>query len=426
MPPSPAKQAATAAPVPAPAPSWLKPVILALAALMLLALFSAEIGDPDTWIHLAVGKWMLQHHQLPIPDPFAWTTYLGKPVYADEYFTRDFNLKHEWLGQIFFYLIFAAGGPAGMVLFRASCVTAFCGITGFVVYRRTCDFYSGLAATLAAAMIAGTIANDRPYIVTYLLLTLELLILERRRALWLLVPLFVFWSNFHGGYFAGWVLLAAYCGESLFERWRGKPQADERSLWLWCVLGFLAGGVNPTLFGILPAMLAYRQSFMQNSLREWHLPALNQISWYLALLLGSVVVLIWQRHRARIADWLMFLAFAGLSLMALRNVIFIGMIGPLVIFSYFPLKRLALYAVTAGLTIACLVPLASGKSFQLRVASWKYPDGAINFLKQHNVSAPMFNLYEWGGYLMWAAWPEEKTSSMAALSTKASFTTIGA
>src|SRR5215475_13041724 len=144
MRPSPAKQPASAARVSKPVPSWLKPALIALAALMLLGMYSAEIGDPDAWIHLAVGKWILEHHQLPIPDPFAWTTYLGKPVYPDEYFTRDFNLKHEWLGQIVFYLIFAGGGPVGMVLFRAACVTAFCGVTGWVVYRRTGDFYAGL------------------------------------------------------------------------------------------------------------------------------------------------------------------------------------------------------------------------------------------------------------------------------------------
>jgi hypothetical protein len=402
------------APKPTTSPSWLKPLILGLAALTLMAMFSAEISDADTWIHLAVGKWMFQHHQLPIPDPFAWTTYMGKSVYPDEYFTRDFNLKHEWLGQIIFYLIFAGGGPAGMVLFRAACITAFCGITGWVVYRRTGDFYSGLLAALAAATIARSIANDRPYIVTYLLLTVELLILERRRALWLLVPLFIFWSNFHGGYFAGWILLGAYCGEALIDRFRGKPQADERSLWLWSGLGFLAGGVNPTLFGIIPAMFAYRQSFMQNSLREWHVPPLNQLSWYLALMLGSLIVLVWQRRRARIADWLMYFAFAGLSLMALRNVIFIGMIGPLILFSYLPplervLKPAAQYAFAALLLVGCAAAVTSPKAFQLRVASWKYPDGAIAFLKQHNISAPMFNLYEWGGYLMWAAWPQEKT-----------------
>jgi hypothetical protein len=53
--------------------------------------------------------------------------------------------------------------------------------------------------------------------------------------------------------------------------------------------------------------------------------------------------------------------------------------------------------------------MTSPGAFRLRVAAWKYPDGAIQFLKQHEVSAPMFNLYEWGGYLMWSAWPGERT-----------------
>jgi hypothetical protein len=414
MRPGPTKKAATAATVaPVSSPAWLKPVILGLAALALMSMFSGEIADPDTWFHLASGKWMLQHHQLPMPDPFAWTTYLGKPVYPNEYFTRDFTLRHEWLGQIILYLIFAGGGPVGMVLFRAACVTAFCGIAACVVYRRTGDFYAALFTMLASGMVARSVATDRPHIVTYLLLTIELLILERRRAMWLLVPLFAFWSNFHGGYFAGWVVLGAYCGESLIERLRGKPQTDERTLWLWCILGFLAGGLNPTFFGIVPAMFAYRQSFLQNTLREWHPPALNQFSWYLVLLIGAAVTLVWARRRARYADWLMYLVFAVLSLMAQRNVIFIGIVGPLIIGSQIPLKRFAGpaldIALALALAIACFVNVQSAKAFQLRVASWQYPDAAIAFLKQHNVSAPMFNLYEWGGYLMWAAWPQEKT-----------------
>ena len=395
-------------------PRWLKLVLVGLVALTLMAMFSSEIADPDAWIHFATGRWMLAHHQLPIPDPFAWTTYFGKPVYADEYFTRDFNLKHEWLGQIVFYLILAGGGPVGMVLFRAACVTLFCGIVGWIVYRRTGGFYLGLFGALISAQLARVIAVDRPYIVTYLLIAVLLLIYERRRPLWVLIPLFVFWSNFHGGYFAGWLVMGAYCGEAIIRRLRGKPDADERALLGWSILAFLASAVNPTMFGIIPAMFAYRQSFMQNSLREWHVPALNHVSWYLALLLGSAAALIYARRRARPADWLMFLFFGGLSLMAQRNEIFLAMVGPVITLSYLPPvkffdKPWRDYAV-AILLIVILVPaLTSGSAFQFRVASWKYPDAAIQFLKSHNISAPMFNLYEWGGYLMWAAWPQEKT-----------------
>jgi hypothetical protein len=67
------------------------------------------------------------------------------------------------------------------------------------------------------------------------------------------------------------------------------------------------------------------------------------------------------------------------------------------------------YALAAGIALLAGERIASGQAFQLRMAAWKFPDGAVQFLKDHQVSAPMFNLYEWGGYLMWAAWPQEKT-----------------
>ena len=110
----------------------------------------------------------------------------------------------------------------------------------------------------------------------------------------------------------------------------------------------------------------------------------------------------------------MFLVFGGLSLMAQRNVVFMGMVGPVIVFSYLTSLKLLLKAIAYAFialcfVVWCCVTFNFTDAFQLRVASWKYPDGAISFLKQHNVSAPMFNLYEWGGYLMWAAWPQEKT-----------------
>src|SRR5262245_35695081 len=111
------------APVPAPTPSnALRYAVLGLTVLALFAMFTVESGDADTWIHLRIGQWMVENHKLPIPDPFAWTTYLGKPVYPAEYATRDLNLKHEWLGQVVWYLVWAAGGAPGMILFRAACV----------------------------------------------------------------------------------------------------------------------------------------------------------------------------------------------------------------------------------------------------------------------------------------------------------------
>lgn len=415
MPPRPASR-----PAPPPAvksepmaePRWLRPALIALAALVLLSMFTAEMGDPDTWFHLCSGEYMWHNHKLPVPDPFSWTTYLGKPVYPEEYATRDLNLKHEWLGQVIFYLIFAAGSAPGLILFRAACVSGFCGMVGLIVYHRTQGFYRALAATFAAAMMARAagIGVDRLYVVTYLLLAFVIWLLDQRRWLWILPPLFAFWANYHGGYFIGWVALGGYCGEALIQRIRRQPVAGERKLWTVGILSILASGLNPTFFGVLPGMLAYRQSVLQQTLAEWHSPALWPLSWYNGLLFAGVAALLWARGKARPCDWLMFLVFGAFSLMAQRNVIFIGLISPIVIASYLPPWKRLFPALAAALALWGAVPaMADGTAFQLRVADWKYPNGAIRFLKEHNVSAPMFNIYEYGGYLMWALWPQEKT-----------------
>ena len=93
---------------PAALPNWLRPAIVALAAILLMACFSTEVADSDTWLHLETGKYVVEHHQIPNPDPFSFTTYLGKPLPGEET-VRAFNLTHSWLGQTIIYLAYAAG-----------------------------------------------------------------------------------------------------------------------------------------------------------------------------------------------------------------------------------------------------------------------------------------------------------------------------
>ena len=415
MPAQPASRpAAVPEPPVNPAPAWLRPAVLALAALALFSMFSAASGDADTWFHLRTGAFIVQNHKLPVPDPFSWTTNMGEPAYPGEETTRDLNLKHEWLAQVILYLVHAAGGFPAVVLFRAACLTTFCAIVGWVAWRRTGRFYLSVAAAMAAGVIARSAATDRPFLITYLLMAVTLWILERRRPLWVLPPLFVFWANAHGGYFMGWVLLGAYCGEALFLRLRKQPASDEKSLWMASLISILASGLNPTYFNVVPGMLAYRQSILQKSLKEWHSPDLWPPSWYSALLFAGAAVLLWARRRTRPSDWLLFAVFAAFSLMAQRNVILIGLIAPIVIASYLPewkrpLPRMAEFAVPLALLAVAGERVASGNAFQFQLAAWQYPAGPVKFLKDHNVKAPMFNIYEWGGYLMWDAWPLQKT-----------------
>ncbi|MCU1234725.1 MAG: hypothetical protein JWP63_2692 [Candidatus Solibacter sp.] len=377
----------------------LRIALTALCALFLFGLFSREIYDSDFWWHLRTGQYIVEHRALPAPDPFSWTTSIARDVYPGESRTRYFNLTHEWLAQAAIYGVWRIAGFPGVVAARALTMTAFCGLVGLVAWKRRGSFFAALAAALAAASVARLFAFDRPYHVTYFFLAATLAILEFRRFLWLLPPLFLIWANSHGGYFLGWILLGAWCVQSLVERRR------DRALWLTSAASILASGVNPNGFQTFRALLDYRQSFLQTQLLEWTRPVLWPPSEFSVLLLASLAALIWARRRARVADWLIWIAFAAASLSAYRNIILVGLFAPIVLVAYAPWKlrmpAIAPYALAFLLIAATGFGAMRGSFFQFRAAEWKYPSGAAAFLTTHHIDAPLFNTYEYGGYLMW-------------------------
>ena len=371
-------------------------LLLALSTLLLLGLFSTELSDPDAWWHLATGRYIVTQHRLPVPDPFAYTTATAPPEP-----TRHFNLTHEWLAQTAWYLIYAAGGAAAVVLWKALLLTLLCAITGHVARLRTGSYLWAVAAMLATASLAIEFAHDRPSILSYVFTAACIAIFEDRRRLWILPPLLLIWANCHGGFFLGWIVCGAYALEAFARR-----APDARRIAIISAVAFAVSGLNPNGFAVIPTILAYRQSALQSSLTEWARPDLWGPPYAFDLLLyGAAATLIASWRRVRLADWMLFAAFAAAALTAFRNELLIGLLAPILIASYFPLKRplplLASYAAAAALAIGLVLGIARGSFFQLRAATWRYPAGAAQFLRDHRINSALFSTYEYGGYLIW-------------------------
>jgi hypothetical protein len=231
--------------------------------------------------------------------------------------------------------------------------------------------------------------------------------------MWVLPPVFLVWANCHGGFFMGFVVLGIYCAEALWLRFRGKPEAGERRLWLVAAACVPAAFLNPNGFLTLWVLASYRNSSMQSTLYEWQKPALWPPTLLNLLFVGAVGVLVWQRRRTRVVDWLLLGLFGAAYFSAVRNTNLLGMVAPVAIASLVPWKRVlpvwTNWAAAAVLLAALAVPFARGRAFQLHYAEWKYPAGAAEFLLAHHVTQPMFHSFEKGGYLMWRGWPEEHT-----------------
>src|SRR5580700_7635538 len=393
-------------------PSWFRPALLAICAVFLIGLFSTEIADYDFWWTLKSGQFIAQNHRLPAPDPFAFTTRLAHDAYDGESVTRQFNLTFEWLTQLKFYSIYRLAGFGGIVLFRALLLAGCCALIGAIVWRRTSGFYRALAAAFAAAAVLWpAFAHDRSYLFTFLFLAATLTILEYRRWLWALPVIAVVWANCHGGFFLGWIAVAAYCAEALYLR-RTDRVKPYRELWMAAAISVAASAINPNGFRVIEVLGYFRHSFLQSKLLEWTAPALWPLSPFSALLFAGVLAMLWARKRVRIADWLLFAAFAAAALSAQRNIFLIGFWAPVVIAGYLPFKRalpaVAQFAAAALVLVLLAIGLARGAFFQLRAAEWRFPSGAADFVLTHGVASPMFNTYEFGGYLIWRLWPQQR------------------
>jgi hypothetical protein len=376
--------------------------LVILAGLCLLGLFSTEVADTDFWWHLKTGEYVVEKRALPSPDPFSYTADLGRPAYAGEEKVRRFNLTHEWLAQALWYLIWRAGGFPAVVLWKALLLASFCGLGGRIAARRTGSWWWGLAAAAATASVAHWFSADRPALVSFVLVAAFVWILERERPLWLLPVLEVVWANSHGGFVLGWVVVGAY------------TLVAPRKLWRLAALTVAVSALNPNHVRIFEVLLAYRQSTLQQTLVEWSRPPLWGPPYgFPVLLWGAAAVLAIGWRKVQRSDWILFALFAAAALTAFRNIVLVAFLGPVLLASYWPWRRplpaLAAPLTAAALALALGVGVWQGRFFQLRAALWRFPEGAAQFLLAHRISGPMFNTYEYGGYLLWRLWPHQRS-----------------
>src|SRR5262245_4955031 len=167
-------------------------VLLFAVAIFSLAIFALNRGilsDPDTYWHIATGKWMLAERALPKHDIFSYTA-TGEPrVYLG------------WLAQLILFWIYDWFGWRGLVL-----------LCGLVIALTFALLYSLLARELRATVALGAAAisllftsihfTARPHLLTFPIIVVWTASLARASeegrapSVWLL-PLMTLWANLH-------------------------------------------------------------------------------------------------------------------------------------------------------------------------------------------------------------------------------------
>ena len=156
------------------------------------------LRDPGSFWHVVAGEKMLDAGQVIREDPFSFTR-AGKPWVAD-----------QWLAECCMAAVHRVAGWDGLLLLTA---TLLAGVYAWIAARLLRGGLHILPAILlmAMAMMVGSPQfHVRPLIVTIVLLGVTfgwLVDVEARsrrfRQLWWLVPLFLLWTNMHGGMLGG-------------------------------------------------------------------------------------------------------------------------------------------------------------------------------------------------------------------------------
>ncbi len=395
----------------------------------LFAMAARVAVDSDTFWHLRAGAWMVENRQVLTRDVFTGTVY-GQ---AWEY--------PAWLSQIAMYLIFNRLGPAGLNLFTAAFVTLT-----FVFVFAACEgcLYARIAAVLLAAVSSAVFWAARPQIVSFAFgaITLYILHLYRQRGvnrLWLLPPLMALWGNAHPGFAVGFIFiavtLAGETAKALVERtWRGWREV------LWLAGVGLACGIALLLspYGIGQWYFPFKtvgSDLLRNYVQEWqspnfHIKEAQVFIWLLLATLGTVGL---SRRRLDLTDWLLMSVCIYLALVAGRNIALFALVAAPVLARHaqaalddvagrYPgwagmvsgggesargliwLNWLILLVVTLAAFVKVSIPL--DPKLNTRLIANTLPVAAAEFISDSRPAGPMFNSYNWGGYLSWALYPD--------------------
>lgn len=181
------------------APRWLGRLLVVASALLLVAWCLREDVQPDTYFHLAAGRWIWEHG-LPHSNVFL-------APYPDHAF-----VDHEWLFQGVLWPIYQLGGVRALSLVKALGVLAT--FAAIAAACRTRGPRLRWVVLAAATLLAGGRFVLRPEVVSFLGVALTIYLLTResstgpsKRTLIALPIAQVLWSNAHGFALLGPVLV---------------------------------------------------------------------------------------------------------------------------------------------------------------------------------------------------------------------------
>ena len=407
------------------------------------------LSDCDTGWHIRTGEWILANHRVPIHDIFSFSMPNGV-WYA-----------WEWLTDILFAWLHGHGGLRTVVFFAMMLLSITYALL-FRLVRRKSNAIIAVVVTMIAAAGSSIHWLARPHLFTLFFLVLFYGALENVRAgktrlgrvpyLVILPFATILWTNLHGGFFVGVVLIAAYgVGDllkvALTTDLQERPAAliRARRYFLSATACVAASLVNPYTYHLHQHVIEY----LRDPYQSQHIMEFLSISFhhpvaifFEALLLAGAAAAVWHASKGRYTEAVLIVVWGHAALLAARNVPLFAIVAALPVAAaleewaaVIPSWNLAAwvrraaekfgrvagettetdrigrcYAASAlgALVFAALLYAPNPpQSFRAEFDPKSFPAGAIGELRK-DPAARIFAHDQWGDYLIYRLYPHTK------------------
>ncbi|MCY3978306.1 MAG: hypothetical protein OXG23_09425 [Chloroflexi bacterium] len=394
---------------------------IAIAFMLLFAMASRVSVDPDMWWHLRLGEYILE---------------TGPPVYADAFSHTHAGLihrNHSWLAQVVMVGFWRLAGHLGLTLFVSLLAT---GGMLFLYRAGAGSIYAQAYVLVIGAACAAAFWSPRPQMLTFFFSAVLIYILfelkhNGRDRLWLLPPLLWLWGNCHGGFIIGFALLGAFalgewnnCRFSLGKS-RVPPRTIRKLLWI-TLLSLALMPLNPLGIEVFaPPFDTIGIGGLREYIQEWQSPDFSQAqSWGFILLLAALFGAISaSRRRLDATEAILVIGALCLALVSGRNLSLFAVVATPIASIHLDeaLSRKGWLIprrisesprrVAINLTLIALVALGAilhveyvtSEKTVNRALLLNFPVGAVRHLNASPLAGKLFNSYNWGGYLIFAA-----------------------
>ena len=237
---------------------------------------SISESDNDLLGHLLFGK-IIATKGIPRTDFLSYTAY-GMPW-----------INHEWFLEFMWWKTYLVSGFNGLFLFKI----VFSALTVAILFcqSRSLGVSLGVAAVVGALSVAAMARglSIRPQLISYFLFTVELSILRtwQSRSLptpWLLIPLFIIWTNTHGAFILGLLTLGIFA----FFELAAKTSRKKEAVILVCLCSTVTI-INP--YGVHLYTYIFDELFRPHPITEWAPVSFRNLSHLPFFIVGFVFLL---------------------------------------------------------------------------------------------------------------------------------------